>query len=170
MCGINGFTFRDPELLRKMHKMTRHRGPDDEGFFESDSVSLAHNRLSIIDLSEGGRQPMKTEDGRYTIVYNGEIYNYRELRSELEALGESFKSESDTEVLLRAYAKWGRGGLKKLNGIFAFAIWDDRDKRLDLVRDPIGVTIILTGSGSSSRPKSRRSLKRAWSAHAIRNP
>jgi len=139
MCGINGFTFRDPELLRRMHGATRHRGPDDEGFFESDSVSLAHNRLSIIDLSEGGRQPMRTEDGRYTIVYNGEIYNYRELRSELEALGESFKTESDTEVLLRAYAKWGRGGLKKLNGIFAFAIWDARERRLDLVRDAIGV-------------------------------
>jgi asparagine synthase (glutamine-hydrolysing) len=132
-----------------MHKVTRHRGPDDEGFFcaggasafggETSGISLAHNRLSIIDLTEAGRQPMSTKDGRYTIIYNGEIYNYRELRTELESLGESFKTESDTEVLLRAYAKWGRDGLKKLNGIFAFAIWDERDKRLDLVRDPIGV-------------------------------
>jgi asparagine synthase (glutamine-hydrolysing) len=139
MCGINGFTFSDPELLRKMHRITHHRGPDDEGFFESDGISFAHNRLSIIDLSEGGRQPMSTPDGRYTIVYNGEIYNYRELRAELESLGETFRTESDTEVLLLAYAKWGRKSLSKLNGIFAFAIWDERDKRLDLVRDPIGV-------------------------------
>lgn len=139
MCGINGFTFSNPKLLRKMHETTHHRGPDDEGFFESDEISFAHNRLSIIDLSEAGRQPMKTEDGRYTIIYNGEIYNYRELRTELESLGEKFRTESDTEVLLRAYAKWGKDGLKKLNGIFAFAIWDEREKQLDLVRDPIGV-------------------------------
>jgi asparagine synthase (glutamine-hydrolysing) len=139
MCGINGFTFLNSELLRKMHNTTRHRGPDDEDFFEMPDISFAHNRLSIIDLSEGGRQPMSTPDGRYVIVYNGEIYNYRELRSELEAFGESFKTKSDTEALLRAYAKWGKDVLRKLNGIFAFAVWDCDRKELVLVRDPIGV-------------------------------
>lgn len=149
MCGINGFTFRDPDLLRKMHAATRHRGPDDEGFFcaegasasggESDGISLAHNRLSIIDLSPAGRQPMDTPDGRYAIVFNGEIYNYRELRSDLEARGESFRTATDTEVLLRSYAVWGVEAFKKLNGIFACAIWDRSEKKLVLVRDPIGV-------------------------------
>ncbi len=139
MCGINGFTFQNPDLLRKMHGTTRHRGPDDEGFLDTPEISLAHNRLSIIDLSEAGRQPMCTPDGRYTIVFNGEIFNYRELRSELKALGESFKTETDTEVLLQAYAKWGRGALRKLNGIFAFAIWDRDTEELVLVRDAIGV-------------------------------
>lgn len=139
MCGINGFTFYDPDALRRMHLRTKHRGPDQEGFFETPDISLAHNRLSIIDLSEGGKQPMKTKDGRFVIVFNGEIYNYKDLRKELESLGEIFSSQSDTEVLLIAWAKWGSESLRKLNGIYAFAIWDNLDKKLFLARDPMGV-------------------------------
>lgn len=139
MCGINGFTGQDAEVLRRMHASTRHRGPDDEGFFESPRISLAHNRLSIIDLSPAGRQPMTTSDGRYTIIFNGEIYNYRELRHELELLGETFFSASDTEVLLKAFARWGERMLSKLNGIFAFALWDEKEGELMLVRDPLGI-------------------------------
>jgi asparagine synthase (glutamine-hydrolysing) len=139
MCGINGFTFNDPVLLRRMHSCTRHRGPDDEGFFEAEGISLAHNRLSIIDLSPGGHQPMTTPDGRYTIVFNGEIYKYRELRKELESKGERFVSQSDTEVLLHAFAREGLNGLTKLNGIFAFAVWDRDTRALTLVRDQVGV-------------------------------
>ena len=112
---------------------------DDEGLFEADGISLAHNRLSIIDLSSAGRQPMTTPDGRWTIVFNGEIYNYRELRAELEKLGESFVSTSDTEVLLHAFARWGQAVLPRLNGIFAFAVWDRDERALTLVRDQIGV-------------------------------
>src|SRR3989344_904388 len=123
MCGVNGFTWHDADALRRMHRATTHRGPDDEGFFETPGISFAHNRLSIIDLSPGGHQPMTTPDpasvasgagGRFTIVFNGEIYNYRDLRRELEGLGESFSSESDTEVLVRAFARWGIEGLRKL--------------------------------------------------------
>jgi len=139
MCGINGFTFRDSEALRRMHDITKHRGPDDEGFFESDTCSLAHNRLSIIDLSSEGRQPMKTPDGRYVISFNGEIYNYREIRRELETLGETFRSESDTEVLVRAWSIWGEAVLARLNGMFAFAIWDLEQEELTLVRDHAGI-------------------------------
>ncbi len=139
MCGFNGFTFHDSDLLQRMHAATRHRGPDDQGFFEEASISFSHNRLSIIDLSEAGRQPMSTPDGRFTIVFNGEIYNFQELRGELEAHGEHFFTRTDTEVLVRVYAKWGREGLKKLNGVFAFAIWDKKEESLVLVRDPMGV-------------------------------
>lgn len=137
MCGINGFTWRDPGLLRKMHELTSHRGPDDQGLWETESVSFAHNRLSIIDLSPGGHQPMASPDGRFTIVFNGEIYNYRELRSQLS--GVRFQSGSDTEVLLAAWEAWGEKCLEKLNGIFAFALWDRDEKSLRLVRDQIGV-------------------------------
>ncbi|MFA6429343.1 MAG: asparagine synthase (glutamine-hydrolyzing) [Patescibacteria group bacterium] len=140
MCGINGFTFHDPDALRRMHGATHHRGPDADGFFEDGKqISLAHNRLSIIDLSEGGRQPMTTQDGRFTIVFNGEIYNYRELRHALEKQGVVFRSVSDTEVLLQAFATWGEACLAKLNGVFAFAIWDRDRAELFLARDPVGV-------------------------------
>ncbi|MBU1349027.1 asparagine synthase (glutamine-hydrolyzing) [Patescibacteria group bacterium] len=139
MCGINGFTWQDRNLLRSMHAATRHRGPDDEGFFEAPGISFRQSRLSIIDLSPAGHQPMSTQDQRFTIIFNGEIYNYQELRRELERLGERFRSTSDTEVLLAAFARWGEACLPKLNGIFAFAIWDREERRLTLVRDHVGV-------------------------------
>ena len=139
MCGINGFTFSNPAALRHMHAATKHRGPDDEGFFEADGISLAHNRLSIIDLSPLGRQPMTTVDGRFTIVFNGEIYNYKDLRAELERGGTQFHSQSDTEVLLALFAREGAHCLTRLNGIFAFAAWDRDTRTLTLGRDHLGV-------------------------------
>jgi asparagine synthase (glutamine-hydrolysing) len=140
MCGINGFTGQaDPTALRRMHAATKHRGPDDEGFFESPGISFAHNRLSIIDLSTKGHQPMHSADGRYTIIFNGEIYNYRELALALEQMGHAFTSASDTEVLLAGFGQWGEAVFSKLNGIFACAIWDQHEQQLTLVRDQIGV-------------------------------
>jgi asparagine synthase (glutamine-hydrolysing) len=139
MCGFNGFTYHDPALLRRMHEITRHRGPDGEGFFETPELSLAHNRLAIIDLSEAGRQPMPSTDGRYVLVFNGELYNYQDLRGELEARGEIFRTRTDTEVLLRMLTLFGKDGLKRLNGIFACVLWDTQEERLWLIRDPMGV-------------------------------
>ncbi len=139
MCGFNGFTYHDSALLGRMHKTTRHRGPDGEGFFETEELSLAHNRLAIIDLSEAGRQPMLSPDGRYVLAFNGEIYNYREVRTDLESQGEVFFTQTDTEVLLRVLSLFGKDGLKCLNGIFACAFWDTHEKRLWLMRDPMGV-------------------------------
>ncbi len=140
MCGINGFTGSpNADVLRRMHAATHHRGPDDDGFLEASGISFAHNRLSIIDLSPAGRQPMSTPDGRLTIIFNGEIYNYRELRLELEKLGRRFATQTDTEVLLQAFAEWGDASLKKLNGMFAFALWNRDREELTLARDPVGV-------------------------------
>ncbi|MFI5260375.1 MAG: asparagine synthase (glutamine-hydrolyzing) [Candidatus Paceibacteria bacterium] len=137
MCGINGATRRDRELVERMNKATAHRGPDGVGIYENDYVTFGHNRLAIIDLSELGAQPMKSADGSLVITYNGELYNYRELRSELA--GYPFRSETDTEVILAAYAKWGIACLKRFNGIFAFALWDGKKNELVLARDPMGV-------------------------------
>lgn len=137
MCAINGFNFKDETLIRKMNETTRHRGPDGTAIFCDDGISLGHNRLSIIDLSDAGKQPMWSQSGRYAIVFNGEIYNYREIKKELA--GYLFKSASDTEVILAAYERWGSKCVKKFNGIFAFAIWDSQDGELFLVRDPLGV-------------------------------
>jgi asparagine synthase (glutamine-hydrolysing) len=121
----------------------RHRGPDAEGTFRDShgglECGLAHARLAIIDLSPSGRQPMATPDGRLTIVFNGEIYNYREVRRELAAAGDVFETQSDTEVILRSYARWGKDCLRRFRGMFAFAIWDTRDGSLFLARDPMGV-------------------------------
>ncbi len=143
MCGIFGFlsTAAPPDgrgdLQRGLQRI-RHRGPDGSGqWLSSDGrVGLGHVRLSIIDL-ETGAQPMHSDDGRYTIVYNGEIYNFVELRAELGA--EGFRTHSDTEVLLRAYARWGSECLQRLRGMFALAIWDSREQRLFLARDRFGI-------------------------------
>jgi asparagine synthase (glutamine-hydrolysing) len=139
MCGIAGFTWRDPELARRMCDRIAHRGPDQHGIWGDDHVTLGHRRLSILDLSEKGRQPMSSCDGSVTVVYNGEIYNFPELRPELEAMGYRFRSSCDTEAILHAYQAWGLEAVHKLRGMFAFALWDSRRRLLWLVRDRIGI-------------------------------
>lgn len=138
MCGINGFNFKDTKLLLKMNEEISYRGPDDTGIFEDEKISLGHNRLSIIDLSELASQPMASNDQRFVIVFNGEIYNYKDLKKDLKN-SYSFKTESDTEIILAAYDKWGYGCVKKFNGIFALAIWDRQKQELFLARDHLGV-------------------------------
>jgi asparagine synthase (glutamine-hydrolysing) len=144
MCGICGIFNVNGEpvsqiVLRKMTDAIAHRGPDGEGFYIDSFIGLGHRRLAIIDLSPLGHQPMTTPDGQYTITYNGEVYNFQELRVELEALGYPFRSRTDTEVVLNAYAKWGPQCVKKLNGMFAFAIWDKTRQELFLARDRYGI-------------------------------
>jgi hypothetical protein len=145
MCGIAGLVKLHPDdvveesVLKDMRDVLRHRGPDGEGLWIDGCVGLGHRRLAIIDLSPLGRQPMVTRDGRYTLTYNGEIYNFRELRAELTARGCSFNSRSDSEVLLYAFATWGLDALSRLNGMFAFAIWDRTRQRLLLARDRLGI-------------------------------
>lgn len=142
MCGIAGFLMRrgagaDPERARAMAASLAHRGPDGEGVFAEDGAALAHRRLSIIDL-EGGAQPMQNEDGLLWVVFNGEIYNFLELRPELERAGHRFRTRSDTEVLLHLYEELGGAMTERLNGMFAFAIWDRRRRELFLARDRFG--------------------------------
>lgn len=144
MCGIAGiFNFTQnpiPDtLLLKMGKTIRHRGPDDNGIWNTGTIGFAHQRLSIIDTSESGHQPMHSADGQYTIVFNGEIYNHEEFRSELKHKGFIFHSSSDTEVLLYLYIAYGESMLHRLNGMFAFAIWDNTKKELFVCRDRMGV-------------------------------
>jgi len=139
MCSINGFNFQDRELIQKMVEITKHRGPDQEGFYLDESISLGHSRLSIIDLSKRGRQPIWNEDHSMCIICNGEIYNFKELRKELEKRGHRFFSNSDTEVILHLYEEKGERCLKDLNGIFSFAIYDKNKQKLFLARDRIGV-------------------------------
>ena len=147
MCGIGGFNWRDEQLLARMSATLAHRGPDDEGLFEDDHVSLAHRRLSIIDLSERAHQPMATEDGSLVMIYNGEVYNFRSLRTELEKEGYRFQSDSDSEVVLKAFHRYGRRCLSRLNGMFAFAIYDRKRRKLFLARDRLGVKPYLLPLG-----------------------
>jgi len=144
MCGIAGvFNLNgeavSPVVLRKMTDAIAHRGPDGEGFFIDGFIGLGHRRLAIIDLSPAGHQPMQGTDGRYVISYNGEVYNFQELRIELESLGYQFHSRTDTEVVLNAWAEWGSESVLKFNGMFAFAIWDKEELQLTLVRDRYGI-------------------------------
>ena len=145
MCGIAGFTaagvnrIENPEkIIRDMIHALRPRGPDGEGFYQDDWVTLGHRRLSIIDI-DGGAQPMARQEGRYQLVYNGELYNYLELRKELEEKGVSFSTHSDTEVLLHILMSEGMAGLSKCNGMFAFAFYDRDRKELFLARDRMGI-------------------------------
>ena len=144
MCGIAGFTmFRsgpaDPDaVLRDMARTLEKRGPDGEGFHRDGAVALGHRRLSIIDLA-GGAQPMATADGRYAVTYNGEIYNYLELRAGLERDGAAFRTASDTEVLLQDWARKGPAALEDFSGMFAFALWDREARTLHLARDRMGI-------------------------------
>ena len=159
MCGIAGVITPtasfDPALAESMAGRLRHRGPDDAGSWRSDfrladgrelSVGLGHARLSIIDLSRRSRQPMASGDGRAVVLLNGEIYNYRELRHELEERGRSFRTRSDTEVLLEAWREWGTDALPRLHGMFAFALWDEERRRLLLVRDRLGIKPLCYGA------------------------
>ncbi len=124
--------------LRRMTSAIAHRGPDGDGFYLGQKVGLGHRRLSIIDL-EGGSQPMACDDREVILTYNGEIYNFKNLRRELEALGQSFSTQSDTEVLLKAYMAWGKDCVKRFRGMFAFAIWDTRTQELFIARDRLGI-------------------------------
>jgi asparagine synthase (glutamine-hydrolysing) len=144
MCGVTGILHLDgapasAALIRAMTSAVAHRGPDGENFVTEGPVALGHRRLAIIDLTDAARQPMETRDGRYLLTYNGEIYNFRELRLQLSALGHQFRSQGDSEVLLEAFAEWGTDVLPKLNGMFAFAIWDRHARKLLLARDRFGV-------------------------------
>ena len=147
MCGINGIFAHscavpvDETELTLTRDLMAARGPDGRGAWISDdrSIGLGHRRLAIIDLSEAGAQPMHSADGRFFVTFNGEIYNYRELRSGLEAKGRVFRTSSDTEVLLYLYAERGEAMVHELRGMFAFAIWDGEKRRLFLARDPYGI-------------------------------
>ncbi|MBI4963352.1 MAG: asparagine synthase (glutamine-hydrolyzing) [Desulfomonile tiedjei] len=144
MCGICGIFLLDPTaevdraVLERMNRTMVHRGPDDEGFYVAGSVGLAMRRLSIIDL-EGGHQPITNEDESLWIVFNGEIYNYPELRSELLSKGHRFRTQSDTEVILHLYEEMGENCVTRLNGMFGFALWDSKHRRLFLARDRLGI-------------------------------
>lgn len=142
MCGINGIlglsgVDNPAAAIGKMNAKLAHRGPDSEGTFVNDAVALGHRRLSIIDVSDAGNQPFHSADGKLTMVFNGEVYNYLELKEELDT--STFKTKTDTEVVLAAYAKWGIDFLSKLNGMFALAIWDEENRQLIIARDRIGI-------------------------------
>ena len=148
MCGIVGaFSFSqearpiDRLLVARLNDMQRRRGPDGEGLWSSDDgrVVFGHRRLAVIETGDAGAQPMSDVTGRWVISFNGEIYNDSALRLELERMGRTFSTASDTEVLINAIAQWGEDGIKKLRGMFAFALWDKLKQELWLARDPYGI-------------------------------
>src|SRR5579862_1496895 len=143
MCGICGvFDLSgnpiSSELLSEMTSAIQHRGPDGSGMFVDREVGLGHRRLSIIDL-DGGAQPISNEDATLQVVFNGEIYNFVELRKELQAFGHVFRTRSDTEVIVHAFEEWGVDCVKRFNGMFAFALWNSRNRELFLARDHLGI-------------------------------
>ena len=154
MCGIvawNNFDRHKPingALIQRMIATLAYRGPDDSGVWMNNGIALGHKRLSIIDLSSSGRGPMSNMDGSLIITYNGEIFNYRELRDQLETKGYRFHSRTDTEVILNAYSEWGVECLSKFNGMFAFALWDIKRRRLFVARDRFGVKPLVYYSDS----------------------
>src|SRR5215216_5698330 len=147
MCGIAGiYRFDQPDLppedrlaLAAMGRAQQHRGPDDSGLDTFGRCALASQRLSILDLSPLGHMPMHSDDGRFALVHNGEIYNYVEVRDELRRLGHVFRSDGDTEVILRAYEAWGPSCVERFVGMWAFALYDTRERRLLLSRDRLGI-------------------------------
>src|SRR5580658_7196944 len=147
MCGICGqFNFGDPVPVQRrdieaMANSISHRGPDDEGYYIAGSLGFGFRRLSIIDLS-GGHQPMSDAEESVWLVFNGEIYNYKELRAELEGYGHKFRTSSDTEVIIYGYKQWGNDVFNHLNGMFGVAIWDVKKKKLVVARDPMGIKLI----------------------------
>ncbi|MBN1124187.1 MAG: asparagine synthase (glutamine-hydrolyzing) [Sedimentisphaerales bacterium] len=144
MCGFVGIYSRsgqglDTQQIRQAGRILSHRGPDDQGFYADNRWAVSFQRLSILDTSSRGRQPMQSDDGRFVLVFNGEIYNFRELRGELRQQGHVFRGKSDTEVLLRAFEQWGQDCLSRLRGMFAFAIWDSITSQLFVARDRLGI-------------------------------
>ena len=144
MCGIAGLINRDGEevsynILKNMADAISHRGPDGEGYWINENIGLGHRRLAIIDLTKSGHQPMISKDKRFVLIYNGEIYNYKEIRNELENLGFVFTGDSDTEVLLYSIIQWKENALLKFNGMFSFAFWDNNEQSLLLARDRYGI-------------------------------
>jgi asparagine synthase (glutamine-hydrolysing) len=180
MCGIAGKLNFDPargvdrDRLAAMTSSIAHRGPDSDGFFVSDGVGLGHRRLSIIDLATGD-QPLCNEDGTTWVVFNGEIYNFAEIRQELEAAGHRFRTHSDTEVIVHAYEQWGESSVERFRGMFAYALWDGRRRRLVLVRDRLGVKPLyycVTPLGITFGSEIKALLEdtdvpRRWNAEAI---
>src|ERR1700693_1485709 len=146
MCGIAGFYTPEPsrdaaETLRRMNDTLAHRGPDAQGEWldAARGIALAHRRLAIVDLTHEGGQPMRSASGRYTIVFNGEIYNFLRIRADLEGLGHRFRGHSDTEVMLAAFEEWGlEPSLRRFIGMFAFALWDSAENEMTLARDRLG--------------------------------
>ncbi len=154
MCGIAGyFGFKkDEQILKRMNDAQAHRGPDGEGIFAEGNVGLGHRRLAIIDRAHG-QEPLFSADKNLVITYNGEVYNYKELRRELKAKGRKFKTESDTEVIVQAYAEWGTKAFDKFNGMFAFAIYDRKAKKLVLARDHFGIKpLYYANLGTEKKP------------------
>ncbi|MCP9488003.1 MAG: asparagine synthase (glutamine-hydrolyzing), partial [Gaiellaceae bacterium MAG52_C11] len=143
MCGIAGIvdfeSAVDPARVGAMLRSIDHRGPDDSGLHAEQGIALGACRLAILDLSAAGHQPMSDESGRYHLVYNGEVYNYRELRTELEGLGHRFRSGTDTEVVLHAFREWGERSVERFNGMWAFALWDSERRSLFCSRDRLGI-------------------------------
>lgn len=140
MCGIAGIVGKgDRKAAEVMVRCLHHRGPDDSGIFSTDDLAIGMARLAILDLSPLGHQPMQSHCKRYWIVYNGECYNYQSIRKKLEAAGDKFTSNSDTEVVLQAYVRWGAECLQMMNGMYAFAIWDTQEKKLFAARDRFGI-------------------------------
>src|SRR5438067_3898314 len=180
MCGIAGkFNFDpwrpiDRERLTAMTSVVAHRGPDADGFYVGPGIGLGHRRLSIIDLSTGD-QPLTNEDGTIWTVFNGEIYNFAEVRSDLEAAGHRFRTQTDTEVVIHAYEQWGDRAVDRFRGMFAFALWDEPKRRLLLVRDRLGVKPLYYSANAAgvtfgSELKSLLEdpdVPREWSAEAI---
>jgi asparagine synthase (glutamine-hydrolysing) len=150
MCGIAGYLNLDgapasSKIARRMADAVAHRGPDGEGYWAEGNAAFGHRRLAIIDLTPAAAQPMVSADGNFVLIYNGEIYNFRQIRAELETLGVRFQSSSDTEVVLEAFAQWGTAALERFNGMFALAIWNRRERRLLLARDRYGVKPLYYG-------------------------
>jgi asparagine synthase (glutamine-hydrolysing) len=168
VCGIAGLVHLDgspvsPVILQKMTDAIAHRGPDGQGHWIDGSVGLGHRRLAIIDLSPAGHQPMISGDHRYVLSYNGEVYNYRELRTELEAAGFWFRSETDSEVVLYALAHWGVGALDRFNGMFGLALWDRKDRTLLLARDRYGIKpLYVARQGNAFSFSSEQKAILAW--------
>ena len=141
MCGICGFTgqiLNKEETVENMAKLITHRGPDSSGFFVDEDIAMGFRRLSIIDV-DGGKQPIYNENKKLVLTFNGEIYNYKELKEELVSKNHKFYTNTDSEVLVHGFEEWGKDLLSKLRGMFAFAIWDRNNKSLFMARDPFGI-------------------------------